>query len=161
MGKTAVFVLAVLYRLQPVEGQVSALVLTHTRELALQIKKEFDRFKKYLTNPPISCEVITGGLDIAPQKKLLKTSPPNIIVGTPGRIADLAKTGDLDLSHIKFFILDECDRILEDQKMRAQMQQSLFKTPHDKQVMMFSATFSLEARKTAKKFMHDVRFKWP
>lgn len=155
MGKTAVFVLSILHQLEPVEGQVSALVMTHTRELAVQIKKEFDRFKKFLTNPPIRCEVITGGLDIQPQKDILKNNTPHIIVATPGRVSQLVKEGSLSLKNIKFFVLDECDKILEETEMRQQMQESFRKTPHDKQVMMFSATFSPEARKTAKKFMQE------
>jgi len=155
MGKTAVFVLSILHQIQPVDGQVSALVMTHTRELAVQIKKEFDRFKKYLTSPAIRVEVMTGGLEVGPQKDTLKNNTPHIIVGTPGRIAQLSTEGALNLKNIKFFVLDECDKVLETPDMRQQMQESFRKTPHDKQVMMFSATFSPEARKVAKKFMQE------
>lgn len=155
MGKTAVFVLSILHQIQPVDGQTSAIVMTHTRELAVQIKKEFERFKKYLTAPAVRVEMIVGGLDIAPQRELLKSNTPHIIVGTPGRIAALANEGALSLKHIKFFVLDECDKLLDTSDMRQQMQEAFRKTPHDKQVMMFSATFSPEARKTAKKFMQD------
>lgn len=155
MGKTAVFVLSILHQLVPVDGQVSALVMTHTRELAVQIKKEFDRFKKYLTAPAIRCEVLTGGLDVAPQRDVLKNNTPHVVVGTPGRIAQLVQEGALNLKNIKFFVLDECDKVLETPDMRQQMQDSFRKTPHDKQVMMFSATFSQEARKIAKKFMQE------
>jgi superfamily II DNA/RNA helicase len=155
MGKTAVFVLSILHQIQPIDGQVSALVMTHTRELAVQIKKEFDRFKKYLTSPGIKVEVITGGLEIGPQKDVLRNNTPNIVVGTPGRISQLSQDGSLNLKNIKFFVLDECDKVLETADMRQQMQESFRKTPHDKQVMMFSATFSSEARKVAKKFMQD------
>lgn len=155
MGKTAVFVLSILHQIQPVDGQVSAIVMTHTRELAVQIKKEFDRFKKYLTTPAIKVEVLTGGLDIGPQRDVLKKNTPHIVVGTPGRVAQLVQEGDLSLKHIKFFVLDECDKVLETPDMRQQMQESFKKTPHDKQVMMFSATFSPDARKIAKKFMQD------
>jgi len=129
--------------------------MTHTRELAVQIKKEFDRFKKYLTAPAIRCEVLTGGLDVGPQRDVLKNNTPHVVVGTPGRVAQLVQEGALNLKNIKFFVLDECDKVLETPDMRQQMQDSFRKTPHDKQVMMFSATFSQEARKIAKKFMQE------
>lgn len=155
MGKTAVFVLSILHQIQPVDGEISAIVMTHTRELSVQIKKEFERFKKYLTAPAIRVEMIVGGMDIAPQKEILKSNTPHIIVGTPGRISALANEGALSLKNVKFFVLDECDKLLDQSDMRQQMQETFRKTPHDKQVMMFSATFSPEARKTAKKFMQD------
>jgi superfamily II DNA/RNA helicase len=94
-------------------------------------------------------------LDIAPQKDILKNNTPHIVVGTPGRIAQLTQENSLNLKNVKFFVLDECDKVLETPDMRQQMQESFRKTPHDKQVMMFSATFSPEARKTAKKFMQE------
>lgn len=158
MGKTAVFVLSILHQLQPVDGQISAVVMTHTRELAVQIKKEFERFKKYLSTPAVKVEMIVGGLDIAPQKELLKNNTPHIIVGTPGRVSQLATEGAINLKNIKFFVLDECDKVLETSSMRQQMQETFLKTPQEKQVMMFSATFSEEARKIAKKFMQDDPF---
>ena len=74
MGKTAVFVLAVLQQLEPVPGEVGALILCHTRELAYQIKHEFERFSAYL--PAVNVAVIFGGVNIKQQKAcLLYTSP--------------------------------------------------------------------------------------
>ncbi|PQM32736.1 DEAD-box ATP-dependent RNA helicase 56 [Prunus yedoensis var. nudiflora] len=114
MGKTAVFVLSTLQQIDPVAGQVSALVLCHTRELAYQICHEFERFSTYLP--------------------------------------DLT---DLSLKNVRHFILDECDKMLESLDMRRDVQEIFKMTPHDKQVMMFSATLSKEIRPVCKKFMQD------
>merc|ERR1719450_1478917 len=89
MGKTAVFVLATLHQLTPVEGEVSVLVLCHTRELAFQIQKEYERFAKYL--PSVKCKVFYGGIPITQNKKALKENTPHIVVGTPGRTLGLIK----------------------------------------------------------------------
>jgi len=153
MGKTAVFVLAVLQQLEPVPNQCQCLVLCHTRELAYQICNEFTRFSKYM--PDIKIAVFYGGVDIKVQKAQLRNEVPNIVVGTPGRILQLAREGDLDLSKIRHFILDECDKMLESLDMRKDVQDIFKYTPHDKQVMMFSATLSKDIRPVAKKFMQN------
>ncbi|KAA8541906.1 hypothetical protein F0562_023058 [Nyssa sinensis] len=126
MGKTAVFVLSTLQQIEPVAGQVAALVLCHTRELAYQICHEFQRMS-----------VLT------------------VVVGTPGRILALARDKDLGLKNVRHFILDECDKMLESLDMRRDVQEIFKMTPHDKQVMMFSATLSKEIRPVCKKFMQD------
>mmetsp|Transcript_17474 Transcript_17474/g.19741 ORF Transcript_17474/g.19741 Transcript_17474/m.19741 type:complete len:419 (-) Transcript_17474:1499-2755(-) len=153
MGKTAVFVLSVLHRIdESVTDAVQAIVLGHARELAYQINSEFKRFSKYMPN--IRTEVIYGGEPIEKQKARLK-NPPQIIVGTPGRVLHLCRTNVLKLDKLKFFILDECDKLLEQLDMRGDVQ-SIFKmTPHDKQVMMFSATLSKNVRPVCKKFMRN------
>ena len=153
MGKTAVFVLAVLQQLEPVPGEVGALILCHTRELAYQICHEFDRFAAYL--PAVNVSVIFGGVNIKQQKEQLKEKPPSVIVATPGRCKALAKEGDISLKQCGHFILDECDKMLEQLDMRADVQEIFKMTPHDKQVMMFSATLSKEIRPVCKKFMND------
>jgi superfamily II DNA/RNA helicase len=114
MGKTAVFVITLLHKLENDEKSdpCSALVLCHTRELAYQIKNEFDRFSKYLEH--IKTEVIYGGIPINDHINLLKKNPPQIIVGTPGRVYALARQGHLDLKKLKFFVLDECDKMVQD-----------------------------------------------
>jgi len=86
MGKTAVFVLAVLHQLTP-ENHVDTLVLCHTRELAYQICQEFLRFSKYL--PDVRVKVFFGGIPIRQHKQLLEQEIPHVIVGTPGRILQL------------------------------------------------------------------------
>ncbi|XP_057424352.1 DEAD-box ATP-dependent RNA helicase 15-like [Lotus japonicus] len=153
MGKTAVFVLSTLQQIDPVAGQVSALVLCHTRELAYQICHEFERFSKHL--PDLKVAVCYGGVNIKVHKDLLKNECPHIVVGTPGRILALARDKELSLKNVRHFILDECDKMLESLDMRKDVQDIFKLAPHDKQVMMFSATLSNEIRPVCKKFMQD------
>jgi len=110
MGKTAVFVISVLQQLELPPEPISVLVLAHARELAFQIKREFDRFSENLEG--VRTEVIYGGVHISSQINMLK-NPPSILVGTPGRILALARRNTLKLDKIKFFVMDECDKMLE------------------------------------------------
>jgi ATP-dependent RNA helicase UAP56/SUB2 len=153
MGKTAVFVLATLQQLEPVSGQVSVLVMCHTRELAFQISKEYERFSKYISGVKIA--VFFGGMLIQKDEQTLKTNCPHIVVGTPGRILALVRAKTLNLKHLKHFVLDECDKMLEQLDMRRDIQEIFRATPHEKQVMMFSATLSKDIRPVCKKFMQD------
>jgi len=153
MGKTAVFVLATLQQIDPVDGEVSALVMCHTRELAYQIAKEYERFSKYMSNTKVG--VYFGGISISKDEETLKNNCPHIVVGTPGRILALVKSKKLILKNLKHFILDECDKMLEQLDMRRDVQEIFRSTPHEKQVMMFSATLSKEIRTVCKKFMLD------
>jgi ATP-dependent RNA helicase UAP56/SUB2 len=111
MGKTAVFVLTVLNRLDENAPEVSCLVLAHTRELAYQIEKEFARFS---ANFKYKTMVIYGGEPVDKQVKQLKEQKPQIVVGTPGRVLSLAKKDLLNMKNVKFFILDECDKMLKE-----------------------------------------------
>lgn len=153
MGKTAVFVLATLQQIEPMDGQVSVIVMCHTRELAFQISKEYERFSKYMST--IKVGVFFGGLAIAKDEEVLKHNCPHIVVGTPGRILALVRSKKLILKHLKHFILDECDRMLSELDMRRDVQDIFRSTPHEKQVMMFSATLSKDIRPVCKKFMQD------
>jgi len=153
MGKTAVFVLATLQQIEPVDGQVSVLVMCHTRELAFQISKEYERFSKFL--PSVKVGVFFGGLAIAKDEQVLKNNCPHIVVGTPGRILALIRSKKLPLKNLKHFVLDECDKMLEQLDMRRDVQEIFRATPHEKQVMMFSATLSKDIRPVCKKFMQD------
>ncbi|KAI5435399.1 hypothetical protein KIW84_021999 [Lathyrus oleraceus] len=153
MGKTVVFVLSTLQQIDPIPGQVSALILCHTRELAYQICHESERFSTYLTD--LKVVVFYVGVNIKVHKDLLKNERPQIVVGTPGRILALSRDKDLSLKNVRHFILDECDKMLESLDMRNDVQDIFKLTPHDKQVMMFSATLSKEIRPVCKKLMQD------
>uniref|UniRef100_A0AC35TSC6 RNA helicase n=1 Tax=Rhabditophanes sp. KR3021 TaxID=114890 RepID=A0AC35TSC6_9BILA len=153
MGKTAVFVLATLQQLQAVNGTISVLVMCHTRELAFQISKEYERFTKYMND--VRCHVFFGGVPTKTDEEILRKSPPHIVVGTPGRILALARSQDLKLHNIKYFVLDECDKMIGDADMRKDVQEILKLTPKEKQVMMFSATLPKELRVVCKKFMQE------
>jgi ATP-dependent RNA helicase UAP56/SUB2 len=111
MGKTAVFVLSILHQLDFDGDKPQCMVLCHTRELAFQITKEFERLGKYFLN--LRTETLFGGVPVAQQREKLTQDPPHVAVGTPGRVLDLAKTGHLKLDKLKFFVLDECDKMLE------------------------------------------------
>lgn len=113
LGKTAVFVLTTLHQLEPVPGECSVLVMCHTRELAYQIKNEYARFSKYL--PDVKTAVFYGGTPIQKDIELLKNkdSFPNIIVATPGRLNALVRDKVLSLRNVKAFVLDECDKMLD------------------------------------------------
>nr|XP_023500988.1 ATP-dependent RNA helicase DDX39A isoform X2 [Equus caballus] len=142
MGKTAVFVLATLQQIEPVNGQVTVLVMCHTRELAFQISKEYERFSKYMPS-------------VKKDEDVLKKNCPHVVVGTPGRILALVRNRSLSLKHVKHFVLDECDKMLEQLDMRRDVQEIFRLTPHEKQCMMFSATLSKEIRPVCRKFMQD------
>jgi ATP-dependent RNA helicase UAP56/SUB2 len=113
MGKTAVFVLTTLNRMAefPEQTEPSCLVLAHTRELAFQIAKEFDRFSQNLN---FKTQVIIGGENAQDQADKLKADKPQIIVGTPGRVLSFIKKGILDSKNVKIFIIDECDKMLKE-----------------------------------------------
>ncbi|QKX59968.1 uncharacterized protein TRUGW13939_07110 [Talaromyces rugulosus] len=155
LGKTAVFVLTTLHSLDPVEGEVQALVMCHTRELAYQIKNEYARFSKYL--PQVKTAVFYGGTPMQKDIDLLsnKETRPNIVVGTPGRLNALVREKKLSLRNVKAFVLDECDKMLDQIDMRRDVQEIFRNTPSEKQVMMFSATLSQEVRPICKKFMRN------
>jgi len=150
MGKTAVFVLATLQQMTPVAGQVDTLVLCHTRELAYQICQEYLRFSKYMRD--VKVKVFFGGIGVHEHRQILDAETPNIVVGTPGRILQLGTEKKLKLGHLKRFVLDECDRMLESLDMRRDVQAIFKMTPHEKQVMMFSATLRKEIRPVCRKF---------
>lgn len=175
MGKTAVFVLATLHQLNittpapttttTTEGEdaaapettaaspVQVLVLCHTRELAFQIAHEYERFSKYLS--AVKTAVFYGGVNIKAHRAILKNDHPHVVVGTPGRVLALVREKTLQLDHIRHFVIDECDRVLDTLDMRRDIQDIFRHTPHDKQVLLFSATLSKDVRPVAKKFCQD------
>lgn len=113
LGKTAVFVLTTLHQLEAVPGECQVLVMCHTRELAYQIKNEYARFSKYL--PDVKTAVFYGGTPMVKDVETLsnKDTYPNIIVATPGRLNALVRDKKLSLRNIKAFVLDECDKMLD------------------------------------------------
>lgn len=85
--------------------------MCHTRELAFQISKEYERFSKYM--PSVKVSVFFGGLAIKKDEEVLKKNCPHIVVGTPGRTLALIRNKTLSVKNIKHFVLDECDKMLE------------------------------------------------
>lgn len=113
MGKTAVFVISILQQIKVADDkpEVLAVVLCHTRELAYQICHEFTRFAEFMPNVKVGNYF--GGLDVKKQRAELKGNTPAIVVGTPGRIKQLANEGALNLATVRHFVIDECDKVLE------------------------------------------------
>jgi len=165
MGKTAVFVLSILQQLDPQRGNVQALIICHTRELAYQICTEFNRFSVHLPkDPPVKTTVFYGGIPVTQDIETLRHEVPTIVVGTPGRIKELVQRRLLDLSNVSHFVVDECDKVLEKMDMRADVQAIFSRIPSRdqaqkngriKQVMMFTATLPKEMRRTCTLFMNN------
>lgn len=155
MGKTAVFVLTTLNQLVPKDGETSIIVLAHTRELAFQIGYEYNRFSKFMKEPAIKTMVLFGGVDYRVHQRELQAKSPHVVVGTPGRVFHMIETGALKTDKVKFFVVDECDKMLAGADMRQQVQKIFLKTPPEKQVMMFSATLSEDVRPVCHKFLQD------
>jgi len=158
MGKTAVFVISLLQTLEIDKlnlsaGEVACLVISHTRELAFQIKNEFDRFSKHMDN--VRVEVVYGGTNRQEDVKKLNNprTSPHILVGTPGRLLDLAKSNAINLDKLTHFVVDECDKVLQKVDMRRDVQNIFFQTPKRKQVLMFTATLDKDMRKICTNFM--------
>jgi len=153
MGKTAVFVLATLHQLEPVDGEVSVLVMCHTRELAYQIKGEYDRFAKYL--PGVKAEVIYGGVPEREHTALLASNCPHIVVATPGRIMDHLKRGTLSLGNIRHVVLDEADEML-DMGFSKDIEEILgFVDMEKSQCVLFSATTPTWIERLAKQYLKN------
>lgn len=155
LGKTAVFVLTTLQQVEPVAGECSVLVMCHTRELAFQIRNEYNRFSKYM--PDIKTHEFYGGTPIQKDIEILKSKEthPHIIIGTPGRLNALVRDKYLRLGNVRIFVLDECDKMLDQIDMRRDVQEIFRATPQQKQVMMFSATLSDEIKPICRKFMQN------
>lgn len=107
--------------------------------------------------PDVKTAVFYGGVPIAKDSEVLKNKDtcPHIVVGTPGRLNALVRDKVLRLNNIKNFVIDECDKVLEQLSMRRDVQEIFRSTPYQKQVMMFSATLSPEMRPICKKFMKN------
>ena len=143
-GKTCAFAAPILQRLdgEKVSGRpIRALVLTPTRELALQIQESFAAYGRHL---PLRSAVIFGGVGQAPQVEQLKKGV-DILVATPGRLGDLYNQKFVDLSRLEVFVLDEADRML-DMGFIHDVRRILGWLPKKKQTLFFSATMPPEVR---------------
>lgn len=149
-GKTAAFGVPMIQKLDPESGRVEGLVLAPVRELAQQITEDINSYAKYTKVWAIS---IYGGVSINGQVQELRKNP-TIVVGTPGRIIDQMKRGHLDLRHVKMVVLDEADRMF-DMGFYEDIEWILNKTPRDRQVSLWSATFDERTRRLSAKYMPD------
>jgi ATP-independent RNA helicase DbpA len=136
-GKTAVFALALLARLDLNSPSTQVLVLCPTRELSIQVASELRRIARHRQN--VTLATLYGGQATSLQKQALKKGA-HIVVGTPGRVADLVEKGSLVLRSLSMLVLDEADRML-DMGFIAALKQITRVLPQKRQTLLFSATF--------------------
>jgi ATP-dependent RNA helicase DeaD len=150
-GKTAAFALPILSRLDLSQKNPQALVLAPTRELALQVCEAFEKYASHLHG--VHVLPVYGGQAYGVQLSALRRGV-HIVVGTPGRIMDHLAKGTLDLSELKYLVLDEADEMLK-MGFAEDVETILADTPEDKQVALFSATMPPQIRRISKKYLHD------
>lgn len=149
-GKTAAFGIPILERIDVKQPGPQAIVLSPTRELAIQSAEEINHLAQYL---PIHALPIYGGQDIERQFKALRKRP-NIIVATPGRLMDHMKRGTIDLSHVQILVLDEGDEMV-DMGFIDDIRTILAGMNEDRQTMFFSATMPGPIRELAETFLKE------
>ncbi len=157
-GKTAAFALPMLERLRahantsfsPARHPVRALILTPTRELAVQVG---DSFRSYGRHVPLRNLVVYGGVPIEPQSKQLLAGV-EILVATPGRLLDHVGQRTVNLTQVEILVLDEADRML-DMGFLPDIRRIVDMVANRKQTLLFSATFSAEIRKLAATLLND------
>ena len=149
-GKTAAFAIPIIQKLHEEgnQGPIKALILTPTRELAIQIRDNFREYGKY-TN--LKCSVIFGGVNQQSQKDVLKKGV-DILVATPGRLLDLINQKHAKLGDIKYLVLDEADRML-DMGFIHDIKRVISHVPVKRQTLLFSATMPKEIEELANKFL--------
>ena len=157
-GKTAAYTLPILNRLIKEENRtdtVKAVIMAPTRELAQQIDVQFEGFSYFL---PVSTVVVYGGGDGSlwdQQKKALRLGA-DVAIATPGRLIAHLQHSDVDLSQVKYFILDEADRML-DMGFFDDIMQIVNKLPKDRQTILFSATMPPKIRQLAQNVLRDQK----
>ncbi len=157
-GKTAAFTLPLLQRMMnhenasmsPARHPVRALVLTPTRELAVQVAENVAKYAKRST---LRSMVVFGGVDMKPQTAELKAGV-EVLIATPGRLLDHIEAKNCALHQVEYVVLDEADRML-DIGFLPDLQRILSYLPKQRQTLLFSATFSAEIRKLAQSYLQD------
>lgn len=155
-GKTAAFAIPIIHQLHRIVGSskkakvIRALVVTPTRELAVQIGQSFDTYGKYTNLTQIT---LFGGVSQNPQVDALKNGV-DIVIATPGRLLDLHKQGFIDLNHLHTLVLDEADQML-DMGFVNDVKKIVKLTPKNRQTLFFSATMPIAIRELAEMFLTD------
>ncbi|RFA21162.1 DEAD/DEAH box helicase [Subtercola boreus] len=151
-GKTAAFALPILSRLDVSQKTPQALVLSPTRELALQVCEAFEQYASQMRG--VHVLPVYGGQAYGVQLSALRRGV-HVVVGTPGRIMDHLAKGTLDLSELKYLVLDEADEMLK-MGFAEDVETILADTPDDKQVALFSATMPAAIRRISKQYLNDA-----
>ena len=150
-GKTAAFGLPIIQQIDTSNNHTQALILSPTRELALQIASDLENYSKFTKQ--INVAVVYGGADIQKQIKQLERGA-SIVVGTPGRTLDLIKRKKLKINQIKWLVLDEADEMLS-MGFKDDLDAILETSPEGKQTMLFSATMPNEIVSIASRYMNN------
>src|SRR4051794_2636348 len=150
-GKTLAFGIPMLERLAAASGQIGALVLAPTRELAGQI---VDDLRPLAETRSLSIAAIYGGVGFGPQIKAARRA--DVLVATPGRLEDLIDRGVVSLDAIRVLVLDEADRML-DMGFKPAVDRIVSQTPRERQTLFFSATLEGATGKVATAYTHDAR----
>ncbi|QWS32518.1 DEAD/DEAH box helicase [Curtobacterium aetherium] len=150
-GKTAAFALPVLSRMEAGAKLPQALVLSPTRELALQVCEAFEQYASHMKH--VHVLPVYGGQAYGVQLSALRRGV-DVVVGTPGRIMDHIAKGTLDLSELKYLVLDEADEMLK-MGFAEDVETILAETPDTKQVALFSATMPAQIRRISKQYLND------
>jgi len=151
-GKTAAFGLPVINNISMQIKEVQSLILCPTRELCLQITRDLDKFSAYI--PGFKTIPVYGGADITKQIRELKAGG-QIVVGTPGRVHDLIRRKLLNISAIRWMILDEADEMLT-MGFKEELDAILATTPAEKQTLLFSATMPLGISEIKSKYLNNA-----
>ncbi|MBA4408579.1 MAG: DEAD/DEAH box helicase [Bacteroidota bacterium] len=151
-GKTAAFGLPVINNITMQTKEVQSLILCPTRELCLQITRDLDNFSKFI--PGFKTISVYGGADITKQIRELKAGG-QIVVGTPGRVHDLIRRKILNISAIRWLILDEADEMLT-MGFKEELDAILSTTPAEKQTLLFSATMPLGISEIKSKYLNNA-----
>jgi ATP-dependent RNA helicase DeaD len=151
-GKTAAFGLPVIHNTSMQIKEVQSLILCPTRELCLQITRDMDKYSKFI--PGFKTIPVYGGADITKQIRELKAGG-QVVVGTPGRVHDLIRRKILNVSAIRWLILDEADEMLT-MGFKEEMDAILSTTPKEKQTLLFSATMPTEIASMKANYLHDA-----
>ncbi|MGP4075473.1 DEAD/DEAH box helicase [Halobacillus sp. K22] len=150
-GKTFAFLLPILQNIRVEEASVQAVIVTPTRELALQITEEVRKLK----TKDMHVLAVYGGQDVAKQAHKLD-GQAHIVIATPGRMLDHLRRGTISLEAVKYMVLDEADQMLE-AGFLPDVQDILSQTPEAKQTMLFSATITTQVNQLGKKILKDPR----
>ncbi|MCF6378588.1 DEAD/DEAH box helicase [Nocardioides KLBMP 9356] len=150
-GKTAAFALPILSQLDLSQKTPQALVLAPTRELAIQVSEAFEKYAAHMKG--VHVLPIYGGQGYGVQLSALRRGV-HVVVGTPGRIMDHLEKGTLDLTELRFLVLDEADEMLN-MGFAEDVETILADTPDDKHVALFSATMPQQIRRMSKKYLED------
>ena len=148
-GKTAAFGIPLIDKVNTKFRKIQALVLVPTRELAIQVAKELKDIGK---TKKVFVLSVYGGKSIQHQINFLRKGNDVVVVGTPGRVKDLINRGHLKLNNVKYFVLDEADRML-DMGFIEDIEYIMSKLPENKQTLLFSATMPNEIRRLAEEFL--------